>query len=287
MKNRGLLVFIALIMLVACKNDGPYEGYSKTHKGVYYKLHRIGESSVKPLAGDYITADFEYKTMNDSSFFNGRRKVQVLNEESGVLHSCLQMLAADEAATFILAADDFFRKSLESKTPSFLAPSDSIKLFVHVHEIQTEKEYELEKAAFLKWVDDFGAYEKEILNQFISQQQIKITPNPEGFYRLVLREGNGKTVQMGDTLVLHYEGKFLNGRFFDSTIRRKEAFGFVYGTEWQVVEGLEEAIGEMKEGEKSLIILPSELAFGESGSSTGIIPPYTSVIFEVELVSIN
>ena len=88
-------------------------------------------------------------------------------------------------------------------------------------------------------------------------------------------------------MTVNYEGRFLNGKFFDSTVRRKQPFQFVYGTEWQVVEGLEEAIGMMKEGEKSLFILPSNLAFGTEGSSTGIVPPFTSLIFEVELLAIN
>jgi FKBP-type peptidyl-prolyl cis-trans isomerase FkpA len=43
----------------------------------------------------------------------------------------------------------------------------------------------------------------------------------------------------------------------------------------------------MKEGERSLFIIPSKLAFGENGSSTGIIPPFTSVIFEVELIEVK
>ena len=43
----------------------------------------------------------------------------------------------------------------------------------------------------------------------------------------------------------------------------------------------------MKEGERSIFILPSQIGFGESGSSTGIIPPYTSTIFEVELIELR
>ena len=78
-----------------------------------------------------------------------------------------------------------------------------------------------------------------------------------------------------------------DGKYFDSTIRRNQSFQFVYGTEWQVIKGLEEAIGMMHEGEKSLFIVPSELAFGPAGSSTGIIPPYTSLIFEVELLKVS
>ena len=102
----------------------------------------------------------------------------------------------------------------------------------------------------------------------------------------MLQEGVGKLIEPGDTITINYEGKFLNGKFFDSTIKRNQPFQFVYGTEWQVIKGLEEALSLMYEGEKSLFIFPSELAFGSEGSSTGIIPPYTSLIFEVEILEV-
>jgi FKBP-type peptidyl-prolyl cis-trans isomerase len=102
-----------------------------------------------------------------------------------------------------------------------------------------------------------------------------------------LKEGIGEKVFMGDTLIVHFEGKFFNGKFFDSTKRRNSPFQFVYGKKWQIIEGLEEAIGRMVEGEKSLFIIPSQLGFGETGSSTGIIPPYTSTLFEVELLEVK
>ena len=51
-----------------------------------------------------------------------------------------------------------------------------------------------------------------------------------------------------------------------------------------MIAGLEDAIGRMREGQRALVILPSYLAWGEKGSSTGIIPPFTTVIYEVELL---
>ena len=85
-------------------------------------------------------------------------------------------------------------------------------------------------------------------------------------------------------MTVNYEGRFLNGRFFDSTVKRNQPFEFVYGTELQVIPGLEDAIGRMREGQRALVILPSDLAWGEKGSSTGIVPPFTTVIYEVELL---
>ena len=88
-------------------------------------------------------------------------------------------------------------------------------------------------------------------------------------------------------MIIHYEGKFLNGKFFDSSVKRNQPFEFVYGTECQLIQGLYKNIGNMCEGEKDLVIIPSELAFGSNGSSTGLIPPYTSLLFEVEIMKIK
>jgi FKBP-type peptidyl-prolyl cis-trans isomerase len=94
-------------------------------------------------------------------------------------------------------------------------------------------------------------------------------------------------VAVGDTVLIHYEGYFLNGNFFDSTHQRNEPLQFVYGQQWQVIGGLEKAIGKMHEGDKALVIIPSEQAFGADGSVEGIVPPFTPVVFEVELINVK
>jgi len=161
-----------------------------------------------------------------------------------------------------------------------------MKVTIDMLDIQTETEYKKEKEAFLHWIEDFGEYEKVILRQYIEEEKLPVELMASGIYFRILVPGTGKEVEPGDTITINYEGRFLNGKFFDSTKKRNQPFQFVYGTEWQVVKGLEEAIGMMKEGEKSLVILPSDLAFGNEGSSTGMIPPFTSLIFEVEILSV-
>ena len=286
MKNTFIL--FAFLFLAGCSQHSKYPGFSRGKEGVYFQLHKIGESSREAMYSDYITADIQYATMDDSVFFEGRRKLQ-LNKSGakGSVEACFRMLAEGESATFIISADEFFTKSLETSLPDYFNPGDMMKIKLDIIDIQTQREYEQEKEAFLNWIEDFGDYEKVILQQFLKEEKLPVQPTKSGLYYLCLKEGSGKKVEKGDTVTVNYEGQFLNGKFFDSTVRRKQPFQFVYGTEWQVVDGLEEAIGMMKEGEKSLFILPSNLAFGTEGSSTGIVPPFTSLIFEVELLSIN
>jgi len=283
-----LFLLVFTVFLSSCDYFSKYPGYKKTKSGIYFKLTQFGESSVKAKPGDYITADITYKTINDSVFFEGRRKIKVTEPSYfGSVDECFLMLAEEEKASFILSAKDFFHKTLETTLPHFIDDDAPMIIDIDMVDIQTEEEYIREKEAFLHWIEDFGDYEKVILRQYIEQEKIDIEPTASGLYHLIVAEGNGNAVYTGDTITVHYEGHFLNGKFFDSTKRRNSPFQFVYGKKWQVIEGLEEAIGRMTEGEKALFILPSQIGFGETGSSTGIIPPYTSTVFEVELVEVK
>ncbi len=287
--KQSLIVFnLILLLLYSCNNKQEYPGYKHYRHGIYYQLHKIGEDTRKPKVGDFVTVDLIYKTLDDSVFFTGRRKFQVTRPDfKGAIDECFMMITAKESATFIISASDFFKKTLQTNLPKFFDDYSKMKVTIEIIEIQTEKAYRKEKEAFLHWIKDFGDYEKIILRQFIEEKELPEKPGSSGMYFINIRKGEGKKIEIGDTITINYEGKFLNGKFFDSTVKRNQPFQFVYGTEWQVVKGLEEALGMMHEGEKSLIILPSELAFGTKGSSTGIIPPFTSLIFEVEILKVN
>lgn len=282
-----LLTLLAFVIFYSCSKS-EYPGYTKNENGYHYKLIKIGDDSIKSRYNDYITADICYRTLNDSLFFKGRRKFQISQPSfPASIDECLTMLGQGDSASFIIPAKNFFVNTLSSELPAFLSETDNMKVDVNIIEIQTPIAFAYEKQAFLKWIEDFGEYEKTILQQYLDESKLKIDPTQSGVRYLTLRKGSERGVNLGDTVVVHYEGKFLNGKFFDSTRKRNEAFQFVYGQQWQVIKGIEEGIGLMHEGEKALFILPSDMAFGENGSSTGIIPPFTSLIFEVELLSVK
>jgi FKBP-type peptidyl-prolyl cis-trans isomerase len=280
--------FLLIGLLVWGCQQSPYPGYSKVSDDVYYQLLKFGEATEKAKQNDYITADIVYQTLDDSVFFKGRRKIRVESPEThGKINKCFMMLAEGEQANFIIPANDFFEKTLQTNKPAFLEGEEKMKVNVEILELQTSYDYLKEKEAFLRWIEDFGEYEKVLMKQFIQEEDIQVEPYPSGIYHIQLAKGNGVNVEVGDTVTVHFEGKFLNGKFFDSTKRRNQPFQFVYGRKWQVIDGLEDAIGHMTEGEHALFIIPSEQGFGETGSSTGIVPPYTSTIFDVELIDVG
>jgi FKBP-type peptidyl-prolyl cis-trans isomerase FkpA len=282
----GLVSLFFLSALWSCSDR--YPGFRKSKGGIYFALHKIGESTIKSQYGDYIITDISYQTMKDSVFFKGRRKFKLeVPADARSINECFTLLAQGDSATFIIPAYDFFTHTLGKTLPGFIKANENMKISANLVEIQSEEEYISEKKAFLKWIEDFSEYEKEILRQFIQGSKISVKPTSSGLYYIRLTPGNGRKVKLGDTLSIDYEGRFLNGKFFDSTVKRFEPFQFVYGQEWQVIKGLEEGVGMMEEGEKALLIVPSDIGFGQEGSSTGLIPPYTSLIYEVELKKIK
>lgn len=106
---------------------------------------------------------------------------------------------------------------------------------------------------------------------------------PSGLQYKVLTEGSGKTPKETENVTVHYRGTLIDGKEFDSSYKMDKPATFQVNG---VIKGWTEALQLMKEGAKwQLVILP-ELAYGERGAGSRI-PPNSTLIFEVELISVN
>ncbi len=98
----------------------------------------------------------------------------------------------------------------------------------------------------------------------------------------VLKEGSGKKPKATDTVRCHYEGRLLDGSVFDSSYKRNEPADF--GLQ-QVIAGWTEGVQLMSEGAKYRFYIPYILAYGEGGAGS-MIPPFSTLIFDVELIKV-
>ena len=106
---------------------------------------------------------------------------------------------------------------------------------------------------------------------------------PSGLLYQVLREGDGRKPAATDQVECHYEGTLINGQVFDSSYQRGQTATFGLN---QVIAGWTEGLQLMQEGAKYRFFIPYHLAYGERGAGQSI-PPFATLIFDVELVKVK
>jgi FKBP-type peptidyl-prolyl cis-trans isomerase FklB len=121
--------------------------------------------------------------------------------------------------------------------------------------------------------------------RFLLENKTKagVNTTATGLQYQVLTVGKGKTPTPNDQVTVHYTGKLLDGTEFDSSVRRGSpaTFGVT-----QVIAGWTEALQLMHEGDKWVLFIPENLAYGDRGAGSQI-PPYATLVFEIELIKIN
>ena len=121
------------------------------------------------------------------------------------------------------------------------------------------------------------------------QGNMQNTQQIEGVKVTIIQEGNGDVAKSGDTVAMNYTGKLADGTVFDSNIDPK--FGHVAPFEFildggMVIKGWDVGVAGMKVGEKRMLEIQPEYAYGSVGAG-GVIPPNATISFEVELLEIK
>lgn len=136
----------------------------------------------------------------------------------------------------------------------------------------------------------FNAAKEERIKKAKAEAEAKMKKLTEGFektksglyYKITHKSGSGIKPVKGKNVAVHYIGKLEDGTVFDNSYGRGEPIEFPIGVGY-VIPGWDEGIRLLEEGDKATLVIPSYLAYGESGAG-GVIPPNANLIFDVELV---
>ena len=104
-----------------------------------------------------------------------------------------------------------------------------------------------------------------------------------GLVYVATKEGTGASPKATDKVKVHYKGTFPDGKEFDSSYKRNEPTSFPLN---RVIPCWTEGVGMMKVGGKAKLTCPAAIAYGSRGAG-GVIPPNTTLLFEVELLGVN
>lgn len=286
-------LFFVAFLLSACSS--PYPGYAEKESGLLFKLETIEDGNKRITPNSYLQFKYCFKNYKNEVLDESRILMKVNDVyASGGLLEVLSLVNQKEIASAIFPAGKL-REELDGGFKLNNVPDTSL-LFVQVQVDSVYKEDEFHEARkkFIAWVNKVETktfdVEKEelLLDAFEKENELSTNISVTGLRYFFIRKGDGPDAGFGNRVALKYSGRFLNGDVFNSTEALDDGVQeFYLGDEMQVIKGIEEALLFMREGDVVVLLMPSWLAFGKSGSSTGLVPANSPVLYELELKRVN
>ncbi|MEQ8909776.1 MAG: FKBP-type peptidyl-prolyl cis-trans isomerase [Vicingaceae bacterium] len=296
--------FVSLSMLItscSSQNKSPYPGYTE-QSGLYVQYHKDNDTGRTANLGDIVSMDMMYKTEGDSVIMDSRQggqPVQVRVDTAkykGDIMGVFEGMNVGDSASIIVSADSFFLKTAGMpQLPDFIDSASNLYFTVNITEVKSLEEMQ---AAQQKASAEAMQNEMTVLQNYLEANNVSAEPTASGMYFISKKKGTGAQAEAGKKVKVHYEGMLLDGTYFDTSVeevakeqglynpqRDYSPFEFTLG-QGMVIKGWDEGVAMMKEGGKARFIIPSNLAYGANPRPGGPIKPYSTLIFDVELIEV-
>jgi FKBP-type peptidyl-prolyl cis-trans isomerase len=276
-KHTLLLAAFAIIGLASCNKT------EKTESGVEYKILQHEDGTRTTSKGDLLLLNLKLTTEAGDSViletFSNNTPRYIPSDEV-VLKDLFELLSKGDSVLAYVNADTLFNKSFGMPKPPGMKEGERVVFLIKVVDIFNQQEIQKkgeEQKKELQLRDSLQV--DSAIKSFGEVKQL-----PSGLRYSIVKTGKGKQAKKGDKVSVRYKGILPNGEVFDQNLESKEPFQFTIGLS-QVIQGWDEGLALMHEGDTYKLIIPYYLAYGERGS--GPIPPMSTLIFDVELVKVN
>ncbi len=277
-------ILLSSVLFTACKKAVKFK---TTSDGLEYRFIKTDNKSEKAEINDALIVDMKLY-WNDSLMFNSRDvslnyKLKLEKPHiSGSLNEGLEMMHKGDSAIFKIDAYKFYTITADIPAPKCIKKGDKLIFYVKLIDImspaEVQKDFERYKKRQIK-------NEQDLLDEYLENNNINTKPTKDGLYFVIIKKGYGRKPHKGDSVYVHYEGKLINNQPFESTLVNNKPFGFIYGKE-NFIDGWNEGIGMMRQGETARLIIPSKIGYGDKGAGD-IIPPYSTIIFDIHLLKVK
>jgi FKBP-type peptidyl-prolyl cis-trans isomerase len=292
MYKRILILSISLLinlgLIYAQFDQNPIlKEYEKHSDGFYYKFHQLNVDSVMLNDKDIVSLILTIRT-DDSTLVSSLSTYDQMMEPifKGDFYSALGILHVGDSASFILNADSMWLYYFSEENPF---PNQhffmDIKLDRSIPEEEFKEQQALKQKEFEAIAEKNRLAEDSLIQEYLRINNITKKPTESGLILLKNKKGRGKLCKLGDEVTIHCRGMFLDNTEFLNSKEDSEPIKFILGN-GIVIPGFEEAIQQMRKGGIITIILPSAIAYGKDGIKDSI-PPYSPLIFEIELLEIE
>ena len=286
--NIGTLVFIFIITLVISSCSDKYGDFDIAESGLKYRIVERNESGQMPQIGDVLELNYSYETEKGKVLFesseSGRKYMKTLEHPAhtgGSIEDGLAMMHEGDSVIFKISAENFLLFSEKyGRLPEGVEALDQIIIKVRLVNIMDQKDMEQYMSSRFHTGEDV---EMEILENYIKNANITAAPTESGLYFIEKNEGSGDYIEQGDEIVVNYTLTLADGSLVETTLG-SEPMTYIVGRE-KFISGWEEAIAKMKKGSVATVIIPSKIGYGAEGK--GDIQPYSTLIFEIEIVDVR
>jgi FKBP-type peptidyl-prolyl cis-trans isomerase FkpA len=298
MKKNLVFLTLATIGLASCNG-----GFKQAPGGLLYSIH-IDKGGPKIKDGDFVSVNVVTKTDADSVLFstyeNGYPSYQVMRKgNAGDVMNAFQYLAEGDSATIKTNIDSVFKKGMR-RPPikgKYIVYDIKIEKVIPKSSDPKDTTWNSQIKKYLDVVNQ-GMKKAEVIKakKYIDDNKLVGVTTPSGLFYTITKQGAGDKPAVNDTAVVTYTAKFLNGKVFETNDKAVAQKNKTYnpGLPYKpihvpvgvrkVIPGWDEGLQLLNKGAKATFVIPSRLAYGEQGYS--LIPPYSTLVFEVEMVDI-
>lgn len=282
----GIIFMMMVFAVVACTKS-KYPGFKQAENGVYIKYHVKGAESAKPQLNSVVTLDMVYR-LSDTVLFDSKELGEPLQFPvveptfKGDLYAALTLMNIGDSVTVVFPADSFFMVMARMpELPEWVTPGEPIYFDMKlISFLSNEENVAQQRAELLKMKEQ----EQEVLKVYLESNNITVAPKPSGLYYIETKKGTGPLPKTGDVMKVNMTISMIESMPLFSTIGR-EPMEIEFGQPFDT-PGFDEALGYMSKGTMAKLIVPSHIAFDSVGRG-GMIPPYSTMIYEVEVLSIK
>jgi FKBP-type peptidyl-prolyl cis-trans isomerase len=291
-------VLVAGTMLLASCGSSDMKGYKQTDDGLYYRFEQQDKNAQQVQEGDVLVGEMTIRldtTVLRTNVGRTERLMPAVPMYDGVLHEGLLMMHVGDRAIFAVEADSMAKYMQPNQMPPMYEQGKGMKFYyeINLQDIVTREEFAEEQANFEKEMEQARQNEPELIANYVKENGIKVQPNAKGLYVVVEKKGNGPAVAAGRQVTISYTGRFLDGTVFDSSneadcaaagMQCHEPLTYVVG-QMGLIPGWDEGVMGQPEGSKLRLIIPSAMGYGSQGAQT--IPPYSPLVFDIEILSVK
>lgn len=282
------MIVAGAAMLAAC-GSGDMKGYKQTENGLYYRFEQQDKNAQQVQEGDVLVGEMTIRldtTVLRTNAGRTERLMPAIPTYDGVLHEGIMMMHLGDKATFAIEADSMAKFMQPNQMPPMYEKGKGMKFYyeINLQDIVTKDEFAAEQANYEAEMEKARTAEPELIANYVKENNIKVQPNANGLYVIVKKQGKGTKVAVGRQVAIHYTGRLIDGTVFDSSVGN-EPLSYVVG-QMGLIRGWEEGVMGQPEGTQLQLIIPSAMGYGPQGAGQ-MIPPYSTLIFDLDIVSVK